>query len=122
MSASAHPRNVRKHALSAIALALVTHAGHAQKPKESIFNEKFLTINGDQANADLSMFSFGNQVMPGGYMVEIIRNGAPLSKVEVRFDAVEGKRDAVPCLTVDLLRSSGTVSYTHLTLPTILLV
>jgi len=107
VSASVHPRNVRKHALSAIALALVAHAGHAQKPKESIFNEKFLTINGDQANADLSMFSFGNQVMPGVYMVEIIRNGAPLSKVEVRFDAVEGKRDAVPCLTVDLLRSSG---------------
>ncbi|SFM97180.1 fimbria/pilus outer membrane usher protein [Variovorax sp. OV329] len=73
----------------------------------SNFNEEFLRMGGDQPHADLSLFAFGNQVMPGEYVVDVMVNQNAFGKSSVRFDAKEGKRDAVPCLTRELLDSWG---------------
>lgn len=51
-----------------------------QQPAASIFNEGFLGIGGDQPNADLSVFKFGNQVLPGSYMVDVVRDGNALGQ------------------------------------------
>ena len=38
----------------------------------SNFNEEFLSIGGNQQHADLSIFAFGNQVLPGEYLEVVI--------------------------------------------------
>ena len=58
------PAPIRNYALLALALALAPQAGRTAQPAASIFNEGFLGIGGDQPNADLSVFKFGNQVLP----------------------------------------------------------
>ena len=73
----------------------------------SNFNEEFLRMGGDQPQADLSLFAFGNQVMPGQYLVDVYLNQNGMGKREIRFDAKEGKRDAVACLTRGLLDELG---------------
>src|SRR5262249_24826970 len=60
----------------------------------SSFNEEFLRINGDQPHADLGLFAFGNQVLPGPYRVDVVLNQNELGRNDVRFDAKEGRRDA----------------------------
>lgn len=94
-------------------------AGHAQQPAQapqqqakaaaigSNFNAEFLSVGGDQAHADLSIFAFGNQVLPGDYVVEVFLDERALGKSNVRFAAQEGQRDAVACLTRELLDSWG---------------
>ncbi len=101
------PLRAGGHALSVLALALYAQSGSAQQPQASTFNEGFLEIGGDQQGADLSLFSFGNQVLPGEYLVDVVRNDLRLGQSRLRFVAAPEKRDAVPCLTASLLSSWG---------------
>lgn len=98
---------IRNYALLALALALAPQAGRTAQPAASIFNEGFLGIGGDQPNADLSVFKFGNQVLPGSYMVNVVRDGNALGQSQLRFEEAPGKRDAQPCLTRSMLESWG---------------
>ena len=79
----------------------------AGKANGSSFNEEFLRMGGDQPHADLSIFAFGNQVMPGQYLVDVVLNQNAFGNSSVRFVAVDGKRDAAPCLTRELLDGWG---------------
>ncbi|MET3497238.1 fimbria/pilus outer membrane usher protein [Variovorax boronicumulans] len=85
--------------------------GHAQeKPQPSAgssFNEEFLSIGGDQPHADLSLFSFGNRVLAGKYMVDVSLNERGAGQAEIRFAAKDGKNDAEPCLTRGMLDAWG---------------
>ena len=73
----------------------------------SSFNEDFLSIGGNQPHADLSIFAFGNQVLPGEYMVDVQLEDRLLNRTKVRFLEREGSRDAVPCLTPSMLDEWG---------------
>ena len=79
----------------------------AEPGKGSTFNEEFLRMDGDQPHADLSLFAFGNRVLPGQYLVDVYLNQYGVGKSDIRFDAVDGKRDAVACLVPDLLDKWG---------------
>lgn len=87
--------------------------GHAQqlqqqqRPAASNFNAEFLGIGGDQPNADLSLFSFGNRVLAGNYTVDVSLNERGAGQAEIRFVDKEGKNDAVPCLTRRMLDDWG---------------
>ncbi|MDP9995570.1 outer membrane usher protein [Variovorax boronicumulans] len=82
--------------------------GHAQEQLAgSSFNEEFLGIGGDQPHADLSLFSFGNRVLPGKYMVDVSLNERGAGQAEIRFATQEGKNDAEPCLTRGMLDAWG---------------
>jgi hypothetical protein len=74
-----------------------------QQLAASTFNEEFLGIGGDQPNADLSLFSFGNRVLAGKYTVDVSLNERGVGQSEVRFEDKEGTNDAVACLTRGLL-------------------
>lgn len=93
--------------MSILALALYSQTASAQAPTASVFNEGFLEIGGDQQGADLSLFSFGNQVLPGEYQVDVVRNESRLGQSRLRFIEVPGKRDAAPCLTASQLSAWG---------------
>ncbi|MCR6480131.1 fimbrial biogenesis outer membrane usher protein [Variovorax sp. ZS18.2.2] len=97
--------------LCAALLGALGAPGHAQeKPQQlagSSFNEEFLGIGGDQPHADLSLFSFGNRVLPGKYMVDVSLNERGAGQTEIRFAAKEGKNDAEPCLTRGMLEAWG---------------
>jgi hypothetical protein len=82
--------------------------GHAQQQVAgSSFNEEFLGIGGDQPHADLSLFSFGNRVLAGTYMVDVSLNERGAGQTEIRFAAKEGRNDAEPCLTRGMLDAWG---------------
>ena len=82
--------------------------GHAQQQLAgSSFNEEFLGIGGDQPHADLSLFSFGNRVLAGKYMVDVSLNERGAGQTEIRFAATAGKNDAQPCLTRGMLDAWG---------------
>jgi outer membrane usher protein len=90
------------------ALGAPSHAqDKAQQPAGSSFNEEFLGIGGDQPHADLSLFSFGNRVLPGKYMVDVSLNERGAGQTEIRFAAKDGKNDAEPCLTRGMLDAWG---------------
>jgi outer membrane usher protein len=78
-----------------------------QQLAASTFNEEFLGIGGDQPNADLSLFSFGNRVLAGKYTVDVSLNERGVGQSEVRFEDKEGTNDAVACLTRGLLDTWG---------------
>ncbi|WP_296735082.1 fimbria/pilus outer membrane usher protein [Variovorax sp.] len=103
---------------AALLAGLGMHGAHAapatgqeapktQKLAASSFNEEFLGIGGDQPHADLSLFSFGNRVMPGKYTVDVSLNERGVGQSEIRFDDKEGANDAQPCLTRGLLDGWG---------------
>ncbi|MDQ0017627.1 outer membrane usher protein [Variovorax boronicumulans] len=97
--------------LCAALLGALGAPGHAQeKPQQlagSSFNEEFLGIGGDQPHADLSLFSFGNRVVAGKYMVDVSLNERGAGQTEIRFAAKDGKSDAEPCLTRGMLDAWG---------------
>jgi outer membrane usher protein len=97
--------------LCAALLGALGAPGHAQeKPQQlagSSFNEDFLGIGGDQPNADLSLFSFGNRVLAGKYMVDVSLNQRGAGQSDIRFADKEGKNDAEPCLTRGMLDAWG---------------
>jgi outer membrane usher protein len=94
--------------LCAALLGALGAPGHAQEQLAgSSFNEEFLGIGGDQPHADLSLFSFGNRVLAGKYMVDVSLNERGAGQTEIRFSAKEGKNDAEPCLTRGMLDAWG---------------
>ncbi|QNK69827.1 fimbria/pilus outer membrane usher protein [Variovorax sp. PAMC26660] len=95
--------------LCAALLGALGTPGHAQQQQVagSSFNEEFLGIGGDQPHADLSLFSFGNRVLAGKYMVDVSLNERGAGQTEIRFLEREGKSDAVPCLTRRMLDDWG---------------
>lgn len=95
-------------ALCAALLGAFGMPGHAQRQLAgSSFNEEFLGIGGDQPHADLSLFSFGNRVLAGKYMVDVSINERGAGQTEIRFAAKDGKHDAEPCLTRGMLDAWG---------------
>ncbi|MDP9894683.1 outer membrane usher protein [Variovorax boronicumulans] len=94
--------------LCAALLGALGAPGHAQEQLAgSSFNEEFLGIGGDQPHADLSLFSFGNRVLAGKYMVDVSLNERGAGQTEIRFAAKDGKNDAEPCLTRAMLDAWG---------------
>lgn len=87
------------------ALGTTTHA--QLQMAGSSFNEEFLGIGGDQPHADLSLFSFGNRVLAGKYMVDISLNERSEGQTEIRFVGRDGSNDAQPCLTRGMLDAWG---------------
>ncbi len=79
----------------------------AQQFSASTFNESFLGVGGNQQNADLSLFAFGNRVLPGLYTVDVSVNSRKAGQASIRFDGKEGKNDAEPCLTRGMLDEWG---------------
>ncbi|MNX57523.1 Outer membrane usher protein FimD precursor [compost metagenome] len=71
------------------------------------FNAEFLSIGGDQPHADLSLFSTGNRVLPGTYLVDVSLNERSTGQTDIRFTAVEGQLDATPCLTRGMFDTWG---------------
>ncbi len=67
------------------------------------FNAEFLSIGGNQPHADLSLFSTGNRVLAGTYLVDVTLNERSTGQTDIRFAPVEGKLDAAPCLTRAML-------------------
>lgn len=98
-------------AQQALPLAAPSNAAEPAKPAKpaatavagSSFNEEFLRLGGNQPLADLSIFAFGNQVLPGEYMVDVQLEDRLLSRTKLSFVEREGSRDAVPCLTSSML-------------------
>ncbi|RSZ31171.1 MULTISPECIES: fimbria/pilus outer membrane usher protein [unclassified Variovorax] len=97
--------------LCAAMLGALGAAGHAQQQSQQLagssFNEEFLNIGGDQPHADLSLFSFGNRVLAGKYMVDVSLNERGTGQTEIRFVDREGRNDAEPCITRGMLDDWG---------------
>lgn len=94
--------------ICAALLAAMGTPGHAQQQvAASTFNQEFLGIGGDQAHADLSLFSFGNRVTAGTYTVDVSLNARSAGQSTIHFVQQDGKADAVPCLTRTLLDEWG---------------
>jgi len=108
MRRSSAPRAPFRLTLCAALLGALGAPGHAQEQLAgSSFNEEFLGIGGDQPHADLSLFSFGNRVLAGKYMVDVSLNERGAGQTEIRFAAKDGKNDAEPCLTRGMLDAWG---------------
>ena len=93
--------------LCAAALGAMGVSAFAQQFAGSTFNESFLGVGGNQQSADLSLFAFGNRVLPGQYTVDVSVNSRNAGQASIRFDAKEGKNDAEPCLTRGMLDEWG---------------
>ncbi|SFD04506.1 fimbria/pilus outer membrane usher protein [Collimonas sp. OK412] len=106
-----HQRKPVRLALSAITLAVLAQVAHAQGQGGSVFNEQFLDIGGDQSRADLSLFAFGNRVLPGSYLVDVSLNESSVGQSQVNFvdnpdDAADSK-NAQACITRSMLEGWG---------------
>ena len=106
------PRAPFRLTLCAALLGALGATGHAQQQQSqqqaaSSFNEEFLNIGGDQPHADLSLFSFGNRVLAGKYMVDVSLNERGTGQAEIRFVEKEGRNDAEPCITRGMLDGWG---------------
>lgn len=53
---------------------------------EMHFNPKFLHHIPGQAPVDLTLFSYGNRVLPGTYLVDVVVNARYIEQTEIRFD------------------------------------
>jgi outer membrane usher protein len=113
MQTNSYSFNIRRHAGKSIglvplwflvALCLVAAQG-AFAEDEYEFDSSFL--QGGAGSADLSKFTYGNSVLPGTYLVDIVLNEIPVGREEVVFSVKPGKRSAEPCLSVALLDRLG---------------
>lgn len=94
--------------LCAALLGAIGAPGHAQQQlAASTFNEEFLGIGGNQPHADLSIFSFGNRVLAGKYLVDVSLNERAAGQTEIRFLQKDGKVDAEPFFTRRMLDDWG---------------
>ena len=97
-----------RRTLCATVIASLGIPAFAQQVAGSRFEEEFLGIGGGkQPRADLSIFAFGNRVLPGTYAVDVTVNGRAVGRSTIRFDDVPGKTDAVACLTRGMLDGWG---------------
>lgn len=94
--------------LCALVVAMASPGAFGNNQAGTVFNEQFLNIGGDQPSADLSVFSFGNRVLPGTYTVDTVLNDSNIGQNEVRFNKqADDVQDATPCLTPALLDGWG---------------
>ncbi|CAB5510907.1 Outer membrane usher protein FimD [Achromobacter anxifer] len=94
-------------ALASLALGLVSLAAQAAEPQGAVFNQDFLGTGGDQPQADLSIFSFGNSVLPGEYLADVIVNDQSAGKSRIIIEAREGQKQPSVCLTRGQLEAWG---------------
>jgi outer membrane usher protein len=78
-----------------------------KQPPTSVFNDALLDTGSGQKSVDLSLFAFGNRILPGRYTVDVSLNERNVGKVAIQFDDKEGASDAVPCLTRRMLEDWG---------------
>ncbi len=97
--------------LGALGMLSVPTLAQQQAPRPpsggADFNAEFLSIGGDQPHADLSLFSTGNRVLAGTYLVDVSLNERSTGQTDIRFAAAEGQLDATPCLTRGMLDGWG---------------
>ncbi|SAL10195.1 fimbrial biogenesis outer membrane usher protein [Caballeronia telluris] len=70
------------------------------------FDNIFLRTQAGQS-VDVGRFMRGNVVSPGTYLVELVVNGARVSREEIRFASEGGGAGARPCLSRALLQRVG---------------
>ena len=76
-----------RRTLCATVIASLGIPALAQQVAGSRFEEEFLGIGGGkQPRADLSIFAFGNRVLPGTYAVDVTVNGRAVGRSTIRFD------------------------------------
>ncbi|MBM2769079.1 MULTISPECIES: fimbria/pilus outer membrane usher protein [Burkholderia] len=66
---------------------------------KAVFNNEFLHLGGGPQQVDLSVFAFGNRVLPGRYQATIAVNGERFEKEDIDMVASSEDVDATPCLT-----------------------
>lgn len=71
------------------------------------FDDSFLYRGAGQPSVDLSIFARSNRVLPGLKSVVLQVNGQLSGIREVDFLGVEGKEDAQPCFSAELLENAG---------------
>lgn len=94
-------------ALASLLLGLASFSGQAAEPAGAVFNQDFLGTGGDQPQADLSIFSFGNSVLPGEYLADVIVNDQSVGKSRIIVEAQDGQKQPTVCLTRNQLESWG---------------
>ncbi|EIF30038.1 P pilus assembly protein, porin PapC [Burkholderia sp. Ch1-1] len=70
------------------------------------FDSGFLAHTGG-GSIDLTRFEKGNIVLPGEYSVDVYVNGNNVTRTQITFRQVGGKKDAQPCFGAVLLESLG---------------
>ena len=93
-------------ALASLLLSVASFSGQAAEPAGAVFNQDFLGTGGDQPQADLSIFSFGNSVLPGEYLADVIVNDQSVGKSRIIVEAQDGQKPSV-CLTRNQLDTWG---------------
>lgn len=94
-------------ALASLLLGLASFPGQATEPAGAVFNREFLGTGGDQPQADLSIFSFSNSVLPGEYRVDVIVNDQSVGKSRIIVELRDGEKQPSVCLTRDQLEAWG---------------
>ncbi|ADP19323.1 outer membrane usher protein LpfC [Achromobacter xylosoxidans A8] len=94
-------------ALASLLLGLASFSGQAAEPAGTVFNQEFLGTGGDQPQADLSIFSFGNKVLPGEYLADVFVNDQSMGRSRILVETQEGQKQPSVCLTRSQLETWG---------------
>jgi outer membrane usher protein len=94
-------------ALASLLLGLVSFSAQAAEPAGTVFNQEFLGTGGDQPQADLSIFSFGNSVLPGEYLADVFVNDQSMGASRIIVEVQEGLKQPSVCLTRGQLENWG---------------
>ncbi len=94
-------------ALASLLLGLASFSGQAAEPAGTVFNQEFLGTGGDQPQADLSIFSFSNSVLPGEYLADVFVNDQPMGRSRILIETQEGQKQPSVCLTRGQLETWG---------------
>ncbi|HEY9270366.1 fimbria/pilus outer membrane usher protein [Achromobacter sp.] len=94
-------------ALASLLLSLASFSSQAAEPAGTVFNQEFLGTGGDQPQADLSIFSFGNSVLPGEYLADVFVNDQSLGRNRILVEVQEGQKQPSVCLTRSQLETWG---------------
>jgi outer membrane usher protein len=94
-------------ALASLLLGLASFPGQAAEPAGTVFNQEFLGTGGDQPQADLSIFSFGNSVLPGDYLADVFVNDQSMGRSRILVEVQEGQKRPSVCLTRSQLETWG---------------
>ncbi|MBD9475378.1 fimbrial biogenesis outer membrane usher protein [Achromobacter sp. ACM01] len=94
-------------ALASLLLGLASFSAQAAEPAGTVFNQEFLGTGGDQPQADLSIFSFGNSVLPGEYLADVFVNDQSMGASRIIVEVQEGLKQPSVCLTRGQLENWG---------------
>ena len=86
---------IRNYALLALALALAP-GWQDRAAGGQHFQRRLPGHRRRSAQRGPVRIQFGNQVLPGSYMVDVVRDGNALGQSQLRFEEAPGKRDAQP--------------------------